>query len=295
MAAYTSISIIYNPNSTGNGKQLGLDLKKALLKKDPKLPIRLIPTKHEGHAETLAYELAMGSKRPLIISASGDGGYHEVINGAMRAKRKGARIATGLLPAGNANDHYHNVHSPQIVNSIVEHKEQEIDLLTLKTTSSGKPFERYAHSYIGLGLTPKVGKELNKTKLNRLKEILITLRVLFVLRPLKIIVSGKTERYDSLIFSNIDKMAKVLKFSKVSSTTDGKFEVTAFKRRNKFQFISQLIHSSTVGLSADNQLREYAFKTIKPTHIQLDGEISLIDANSKVSIGIEHRTLACII
>jgi diacylglycerol kinase (ATP) len=295
MTVYTSISIIFNPNSTGNGKQLATDLRDTLREKDTKLPIKLIPTKHAGHAETLAYELAMGSEKPLIISSSGDGGYHEVINGIMRAQHNGAHAVAGLLPAGNANDHYHNIHTPNIANSIITHKEKKIDLLTLKTSSNKKTFERYAHSYIGIGLTPKVGRGLNKTDLNWFNEILIAIKVLFFLRPVRISVAGKTTSYDSLLFSNIDKMAKVLKLSKNTSTSDGKFEVTAFKRRSKLKLIKELIRSSTVGLNGEKQLSEYTFTTLKPLLIQLDGEIATIDAHSPVEIGIERRALTCIV
>lgn len=294
MSAYTSISIIFNPNSTGNGEQLAAELRDALTKKGSKVPIKLVATKHAGHAETLAYDLAIATKRPLIISASGDGGYHEVINGIMKAHQEGTHAVAGLLPAGNANDHFNTVHDSDIANSILEHKQQHIDVLTLKTTKDGQPLTRYAHSYIGIGLTPKVGKELNKTELNWWNEIIIVLRVLFFLRPTRISIAGKTRSYDSVIFSNIDRMAKVLTLSKEASTDDGKFEMTAFRRRSKFKLIRTLIRSSTLGSAGDEQLSEYTFKTVKPLLVQLDGEVTTMDAHTDVEIGIEHRALTCL-
>lgn len=295
MKPFSSIIIIYNPNSTGNGKQLATELRTALHAKDKDLPISLKPTKYAGHAEAMAYELAKTDKRPLIISASGDGGYHEVVNGLIRAQREGAKPVAGLLPAGNANDHYTNIHAADTVKAILQHKTQTIDLLKLTSRSNGKPLERFAHSYMGIGLTPKVGKELNKTDLNWFNEIIIVCRVLFFLKPVRISVRGKNRSYDSLIFSNIDKMSKVLTLSKTASTEDGKFEMTAFRKRHKLKLISTLIHSSTIGLTGSTSLTKYHFKTVKPALMQIDGEITLLDANTEVTITIEPLVLECVI
>ena len=295
MPAYTSIIIIFNPNSTGNSEQLAQELRDALLKKDSKLPVKLVPTQHAGHAEELAYQAATATKNPLIISSSGDGGYHEVVNGIIRANKKGATATAGLLPAGNANDHYQHMHNHSIVKSIIEQKTHRVDVLTFKSSSENKPIERYAHSYIGIGLTPNVGQELNKTSLNWFNEIFIVLKVLFFLRPVRISVEGKTLRYDSLVFSNVDKMSKVLKLSERASTSDGKFEMTAFRRRNKLNLISALIRSSTTGLKGEDQSSRYVFSTIQPILVQLDGEITKVDAMSEVKVGIEHKLLSCIV
>lgn len=295
MPSFSSITIIYNPNSTGNGKQVAIGLRSTLHAKNKDLPISLKPTKHAGHAETMAYDLAKASKRPLVISASGDGGYHEVINGLMRAQREGANPVAGLLPAGNANDHYTNLHATDTIKAILQHKTQTIDLLKLTARSDGQPLERFGHSYIGIGLTPKIGKELNETDLNWFNEIMIVLRVLFFLKPVRISIKGKTHSYDSLIFSNIDRMAKVLTLSKTASIQDGKFELTAFRARHKFKLISTLIHSSTLGVRDSVSLKKYRFKTVKPTLVQIDGEIRRIDATTEVAITIEPAVMKCIV
>src|SRR4051812_13045559 len=90
MPSYTEVAIIYNPNSTGNAeenaKQLQADLRSSL----PGLAVRLLPTERAGHAIELAYGFAKKHKNPLIVAASGDGGYNEVINGALRAQGEGA-------------------------------------------------------------------------------------------------------------------------------------------------------------------------------------------------------------
>ena len=67
----------------------------------------------------------------------------------MRAQQTGAMPTTGLLPAGNATDHYHNLHTTDTVKQILTADISEVDLLLIKTRRSGKAWERYAHSYIG--------------------------------------------------------------------------------------------------------------------------------------------------
>lgn len=297
-ASFTSISIIYNPNSTGPGKQLATQLKRDLKKLQPTQLVRLIKTEYVGHAELLAFELARASSKPLIISASGDGGYHEVVNGLLRAQAESATPIAGLLPAGNANDHYHNLHNADTATAICEQQIQTVDVLRLKCLQKGRSLQRYAHSYIGLGLTPVVGRELNKTELNRINEIWITLQSLAKLRPTKIISLGKKRSYDSIICSNVSKMSKVLKLTKSSEVTlmqDGKFEVTAAPSRSKIQLLRYLIKATTVGLDGGRITDHYKFKTIKPIVMQLDGEICRIDGNSDVDITISRRVLRCII
>jgi diacylglycerol kinase (ATP) len=297
-ANFTAISIIYNPNSTGPGKRLATALKRELQELMPAQSVRLIKTEYAGHAEVLAYELAKASTKPLVISASGDGGYHEVINGLLRAQEEGAMPIAGLLPAGNANDHYHSLHETNSATAIYKQQIQAIDVLQFQSQQKGKTLQRYAHSYIGLGLTPTVGKELNKTELNRVNEIWITLQSLARIRPTKIEVRGKKRSYDSIICSNVSKMSKVLKLTKspsISHMRDGKFEVTAVPNRSKLQLLRYLLKASTVGLKRGRMTDHYTFKTIKPITLQLDGEIYRIDGNSRVDITIKGRTLRCII
>ncbi len=295
MISYTSITIIYNPNSTGSGKQLAHDLKRDLAALMPNRVVKITPTKYAGHAEKLAIKLAKDSKRPLIISASGDGGYHEVVNGIMKAQPAGATPIAGLLPAGNANDHFHNLHEMDTAKAIKKGAIKKVDLLKLSGRVDGQPFERYAHSYIGIGLTPKVGQELNKTDLNMLKEAWIVLRGLLFLEPVKIAVNGKKRSFDSLIFSNVNKMSKILTLSSDAAMNDGKFEVTAFNRRNKLKLIATLVRGATRGLSGGKQVSSYTFKTLKPTIVQLDGEINTLDEKSEVEITLVHQALECIV
>lgn len=293
--SYTSIAIIYNPNSTGPSKSLAVELKSKLRKQLPDCKVELIATKHAGHAEELAYSIATSSKRPLIISSSGDGGYNEVINGAMKAKREGASPTVGLLPAGNANDHYRNLHDKELIDRIVQDDPIEIDILKIVGVSDGKRIERYAHSYIGFGLTPVVGNELNKTKLNFFSEVWIVIRLLFTIKSVRLKVGNKARYYESLICSNVDEMSKYMKISQPSSVTDGKFEVTIFKRRSKLRLILTLLKASFIGVKESAQISEYSLKTLGKTLAQADGEIIHLDANSDVQIKIDQQILPSLV
>ncbi len=293
--SYTTIAIIYNPNSTGPGERLAKELEAKLRTRMPGQKVELIATDHAGHGSELAYSIAMASKNPLIISSSGDGGYHDIINGAMRAQKEGAHPTTGLLPAGNANDHYRNLHAGDLLERIEGQNSTKIDLLTIVGTSRGERVERYAHSYIGFGLTPFIGKELNKTKLNIIRESWLVVRALFVVKSIKLKIDNTIQRYESIIFSNIDTMSKYLAISQPSSVTDGKCEVTIFKRRTRFELIMTLLRASVRGVEEDHSVSEFILQTVNKTLVQTDGEIITLDAHSDVDIKVESRPLDCIV
>jgi len=292
---YTTIAVIYNPNSTGSSKELAETFAAAVRKLLPKQKVELIATEHAGHAEELAYSLAKASKHPLIVSSSGDGGYNEVINGALKAQREGAHPTTGLLPAGNANDHFTNLNKHDLVELVAKDVTRNIDVLKFTYTKNGTQIERYAHSYIGFGLTPFVGKELNKNKLNLINEVWIVARAILGVKSVKLTVGAKTRRYDSIVLSNIDKMSKYLKISQPSGITDGKFEVTTFRKRNKISLIGMLLKASFIGLKEDAKVSTYTVRTINKTILQADGEIVTIDAHTTVTITAEKQLLNCVI
>lgn len=293
--SYTTIAVIYNPNSTGPGERLAKEFAAKVRKRLPEQKVELIATKFAGHGEELSYEIASSTKNALIISSSGDGGYHDVLNGAMRARKAGYKATIGLLPAGNANDHYKNLHKEDIVEQIAKGTSTQIDILKLSSKSEGKKVERFAHSYIGFGLTPFVGNELNKTKLNPIKEVFIVLKSLISIKPVRLKIGRKTRAYESVICSNIDVMSKYLKISQPSSVTDGKFEVTTFTRRNKLQLILILLEASIKGVKEDKQVRRFALKTINETLVQADGEIISLDANTRTIITAERKAVRCVV
>jgi diacylglycerol kinase family enzyme len=290
---YSTVAIIYNPNSTGFSKAMAEDYKKNIQGRIPEQKVKLIATRYAGHGEKLAYKIAKQSKNPLIISSSGDGGYNEVVNGAMKAQNEGFKPTTGLLPAGNANDHYYTVHTEDSIDLIIAKKPKRIDLLRMSYVSNKKNIQRYAHSYIGFGISSMVSKELNKTKLNRFKETWLVIRTLLTISPVELTVDNITGKYDSIIASNADKMSKYLNVSSPSRMDDGLFEVTISRHENKFKLIALILRASLIKLKEDKQTNTFSLDTIEQTVAQADGEILTIDPNTRVDILIEKQVLNC--
>lgn len=287
------VVIIYNPHSTGNGKANATSLRDELGRRQPKLPVTLKQTEHAGHAEEIAREYASSDQRILLVSSSGDGGYHELINGILLS---GARnVITGLLPSGNANDHFTAVSSGTAIDDIIAGSTRKIDVIKVTSTIDGQPWVRYAHAYAGIGLSPTVGRQLTKTKLNAVNEKWILLKNIFTYRHVTIVVGGNKRSYSSLVFSNIGQMSKVLQVAKDSSVTDGKFEVSAVNRQSKLRLFLYLFKAATIGLEENSSVSSFEFETTKKTLIQLDGEVYGLDAKCKVRVEAPQESLEIIV
>lgn len=301
MTDFSSIAIIYNPNSTGsaqdNARELQADLKKTM----PDIPVTMLPTERAGHAIELAYDFARTNDAPMIISASGDGGYNEVINGAlkyqMEAQQAGGstnyqRPICAVLPSGNANDHARTMQDKPLAELIKADEVTELDVLQVSTKdANGKQASRYAHSYAGIGLTPTVAVELNKHTLSSLKEAWIVIRTFWNYRPVTIERGGKRLKLDSLICSTIPEMAKVLTFSEQSKPRDGLFEVTTFPHNRKLMLLFKLLKGVFQHLGAQERTAKYEFKLLMPSPLQVDGEVMELADNTDVSIIICPRLL----
>jgi diacylglycerol kinase family enzyme len=284
---YTSVTIIFNPNSTGDSPRTAHTLADKLHYQLKGISVRLQKTKHAGHAEELAYDAAMKGKEPLIISVSGDGGYHEVVNGAMRAAEAGATPICGVMAAGNANDHRRLVKKRPLVEAILEHDISRLDVLEVKWDQK----HRYAHSYVGLGLTPVVAVELNRHTLSSLKELFLVIKTYWKYQPHTLEIDGKRSRFDSLVLGNISGMAKVLELSEDGNPADGKFEVVAVPHRNRLSVLGWAIKSATIGAGKQPQTDDICFTAIEPMPMQLDGEVVKLAAGTTVQVTIAHKAL----
>lgn len=294
MTDFSSITILYNPKSTGASKKNALRLEKRLIKTRYSNIVHVVPTKHAGHAEEIAQAITSTEARPFIVSSSGDGGYNEVINGVMDSQKAKHSVVTGLLPSGNANDHYKQLHKPYLVRQILSGKMQNIDVLKLSAKVNNKPWHRFAHSYIGFGLSSEVSKGLNAADLNSKNEIVIFMKTLLRSKPFSILVDGKTKDSHNIILSNVGKMSKVLSLSKTAKVDDGKFEVFT-SDSSKANMVGDLVKSATLGVPHEERTDMYRFKTIKSLSVQLDGEVFTIDANCEVTVTNKHRALRCIV
>ena len=286
---FGSIHIICNPKSTGPSLKYARELQRELYRKHA-IRSEIHKTEYAGHAEKLAYDLSCSSKRSLIISSSGDGGYNEVINGVMNAIEKGKNPVCAVLPAGNANDHARSMGITSLADSIYASKVRQLDVLRLRIESKDLLREKFAHSYIGFGLTPSVAMELNATNLNIFKEVFIVAKNILFNRPFHIQHKEKMIALDSLVFSNIGEMAKILTFAKNAEPDDGKFEVTIFPHRGKSDLVRRLWHA-TRGIDQSKHFATFSFICKNATAVQLDGEVEKIPANSTIQIICEHKKL----
>lgn len=294
MSNVSHVVIIYNPNSTGDGKSNAQSLQQELVKVLPgSVKVALKKTDYAGHAEKIAASYARKETPTLVVSSSGDGGYNEVINGALSVS--GSRVATSVLPSGNANDHHRAVAGANLVQDIAAGNFRMIDVIRVSASVGGKPWTRYAHSYIGIGLSPAIGRQLTEAKLNIFNEKWLLLKFFFAFTHISILVDNHKVRYSSLVFSNVDTMSKVIKLSDNASLRDGKFEINAIKHQNKLKLGLYLIQAATKGLSEQSSQKSFTFTTIRPTAVQLDGEVFTLDGHTDVIIESSKRALRCIV
>jgi diacylglycerol kinase family enzyme len=288
--AFDRIVVIFNPNSTGPAPQLAEELRAALAERLPDTPLQLCPTERAGHARELAAQAA-ATGCPLIVSVSGDGGYNEVVDGVMRTGNRDAVCA--VMAAGNANDHRRSTGERPLVDAIVEGAVRRIDLLRLTVGRESAAHTRYAHSYIGLGLTPIVAIDLEKGGKGSFKEIVSVVRTFAKFRPFTIDVDpGGMRNLDSLLFANIDEMAKYATLSEDGRPDDGRFEVIAVPHTAKWRILGVALKAATRGLGPQPTARHFRFTTVKPTPMQLDGEVIAVEAATPVSVDIAAGALA---
>lgn len=293
MKVFDHIALIYNPKSTGDAPKMAKDLADSINGHYEIIQKKAIlyPTKRQGHAVEISSDIASKYARPLIISISGDGGYNEVINGVMEARKlfPAQRPVLAVMAAGNANDHKRVVRGDTpLIRLIKSPKTAPIDIISLSAKSSDFHLLRYAHSYIGFGLTPSVGHEINQHSKSRWNEIRLTLRTVGKFKPISIIRNNKTSRIDSIIFANINEMAKVVKLDNKKSIQDGRFEVVVVNHRGKLRLITSLLSALIHGFSKQPSYSSYSFHTLETQPAQLDGEIEELSPESDIVIR-SHR------
>jgi diacylglycerol kinase family enzyme len=256
------------------------------------MPLELSPTQHAGHARDLAREAARTGS-PLVVSVSGDGGYNEVVNGVMDAGNDQAVCA--VRAAGNANDHRRVTREQPLADGIVAGQIRRIDLLRLTIGTGPDAVARFAHSYIGVGLTPVVAVDLEEGGKGSWREIVSVVRGFSRFRPFPIrLEDGRRRSIDSLVFANIAEMAKYARLSEAGTPDDGRFEVITQRQTGKLRVLATAIRAATRGLGPQPSTTHYAFTTLAPMPLQLDGELIELDAGTLVTVDIAPRALATI-
>ena len=292
MSPFDRIVIIFNPRSTGDAPRSAGELRDELARRLPTVPLELSPTQHAGHARDLA-STAAASGTPLVVSVSGDGGYNEVVNGVMDAGND--RAVAAVRAAGNANDHRRVTRQRPLADAIVAGDVRRIDLLRLTVDSGSGALVRYAHSYIGVGITPVIAVDLEKGGKGSWREIVSVLRGFSRFRPFPIRQeNGRRRSIDSLVFANIAEMAKYALLSDDGRPDDGRFEVITQRRTGKLRVLGTVLRAATQGLGRQPTATHYAFTTLAPMPLQLDGELMELEKDTRVAVDIAPRALATI-
>jgi len=278
---FDAVEIVFNPNSTGDAQERAEELAKQLAERAPELPVQLRPTERAGHGREIARDAARAG-RPLVVSVSGDGGYNDVVNGLMDAGADSAYAA--VLAAGNANDHRRVTRERPLADAIIDGDVSKLDLLRMSVDDGREP--RYAHSYIGPGITPTVALELEKGGKGSIKEVISTIRTFSRFRPFQIETDSGTETFDSVIFANIREMAKFAVLSEEGRPDDGRFEVVVLRHTAKWRVLATAVRAAIRGLGPQPTAREYWFRTVDPMPVQVDGEVSEFERGVGVTVEI---------
>ncbi len=276
---------MYNPVSTGPSKANANELAEQIEKQTTNSVVKLTPTKYPGHAEKLAIQAMSNYVSPLIISSSGDGAYHEMINGVMKVKKRNPKAVVAVLPSGNANDHHRTVHDNELIESILKNITKKIGLLEI-TVRQGKKvtLHRYAHSYIGLGVSSAIARKLNEGNKSPLSEKWASLKTFYTFRHIRIECDGKKMKLDSLLASNIAEMAKTLKIAKNVKPDHKTFGLSLHEHSTKAHLLSYFARAATIGVTPDKRVKEFEFCLLKKASLQMDGEVYALSAGAKITI-----------
>ncbi|NIZ90455.1 diacylglycerol/lipid kinase family protein [Kineococcus rubinsiae] len=290
---FSRVVVVLNPNSTGDGPSNARELRDELSERAPALTVDLVETQHAGHAEDLAYDAVTTHDDVLVVSASGDGGYHEVVNGVVRAGREGATSgAAAVLPSGNANDHATAVQGRPLVEAIVAGARTRLDLLEVR---AGDVAPRVAHSYVGVGITPVAAAALNEHHLDAVKETVLVARTFWHYRPLTIRHDGRDIDLDSLVFANIDRMAKYATIDEDSAPDDGRYETLLIRHRSKLRLVADFTRVLRGKHEVVSRSEPYTFTTYTPMPLQLDGEVMEVDGGTDVVVRCLPRALKTVV
>lgn len=289
MSGVRRIVVIYNPKSTGNSYELARRFQRKV-RRTLDIPVTLVGTKSMGHGEELAREYADKNEDCMIVVSSGDGGYHEAVNGVLGSTRP--ETILGLLPGGNANDHYNFIHHGDVVKRIGVGRTQHLDVL--KVTSS-RGWTKYVHSYAGLGLTAQLNDVLSQYDFNPLREAGLVVRHLFDVRPVSVMRRGKQKRLDNLLFLNGGRISKFVKNDRAASITDGKFEVIEFRAGDIKSLLRHVFRAMTIGLDYGRPMKTYTFTSCQDMGMQMDGEQIELHKDERITITVDSKRLRCII
>ena len=144
-----------------------------------------------------------------------------------------------------------------------------------------------------MGLTPVVAVDLEKGGKGSFGEILSVVRTFAKFRPFTIdLRTGGGAASTACVFANIARDGQVRHAQRGGRPDDGRFEVITVPHTAKWRMLGVAVRAATRGLGPQPTARHYRFTTLKPTPLQLDGEIITTDAATPVRVDIAEGALA---
>jgi diacylglycerol kinase family enzyme len=170
-----------------------------------------------------------------------------------------------------------------------------LDLLQLTARSADAGWSRYAHSYIGLGLTPSMAVGLKRDRKGTVAELLSVLRTFTELSPVEIVRSeGRRELYDSLVFANVTRMAKYGRLGGSGRPDDGLFEVVSRRHGRRWRIAAMALRAATIGLGTQAHVNRVDIATVDAINLQMDGEVLQLAPDSRLTIECAPGALATV-
>jgi len=281
-SSFSRICLIANPNSSRGGDRVARELRRRL-RQAVTVPVSIHLTKRTGHARDFARKLLREDARTLLISVSGDGGYHEVINGAMASGVKKPRCA--VFGAGNANDHHQSLYEneDEFLKRLAGGRLRSFDLIRFDIGKGNGKSTVYAHSYGGVGLSAQAAHRLDQEASDPLAEIIGSLRTTAGAPAVPLRVGGRVLAYDSLLVLNVGRMAKYLRTRHRPRASGKRLYLVSLRHRGRLLRMWQVARAFAFGLPT-RRVERVTFTTAKPTLLQLDGEVHKLTAETQVGV-----------
>lgn len=269
---------------------------------------KLVRTERPWHAADLA-EQAAREQYDVVVSASGDGTFNEVLNGLMRARKAGFNhAALGVIAIGTGNDFAGGVGIPddfeKSMGALLADKRKKIDIGLV--SGGDYPEGRYFGNGIGIGFDAAVGfAALQLRFLRGLPAYLIGAlqTVFFYYKPprLRIELDGQVIEQYSLMVSimNGQRMGGGFRMAPDGQPDDGQLDLCIAEKAGKlriFQLIPMFIQGKQAGqpeikMRRARQVTVTALEGDFPAHA--DGE-TLCIAGEKLTVNLYPAELEVI-
>ncbi len=207
----------------------------------------LIVTEYIGHAIKLAEE-AGSNGYATVVAVGGDGTANEVINGLMKALKKGHLTSNmAILPVGRGNDFSYGMGVPQDLDAacklLVDGKTRKIDIGFVK--GGDYPEGRYFGNGVGIGFDTIVGFEAAKLPsfISGIPAYLIaalkTIFLFFRAPLLRLDIDGEIVEQHCLLVSlmNGRRMGGSFMFAPESASDDGLLNLCITKQVTRLQVL----------------------------------------------------------